>query len=873
MLANFKNHTHERLFALRQVRNLLFILFCTVIITNCGGEDFESGPNEEPGISGNDGSSQDNNSDDGSDDDSTDDETTDNGSDSGGNDDETEGNDGTDTGSDDDGTGGDEGSDTGAGDDTSDDSGDGSGESSSGETSASINTITLVNTDTQVSLITLEDAALIDLGSFTSGLSIEANVEGASSVKFILSGAMSFEKVEGGAPYLLAGDFSGVYSAFEFVPGTYDLRIEAWSDANAGGELMAFTELSFDVVAAGDDGSGDDDSGGDDSGDGDSGNDGTGDDDSGDDSAGNDGSGGDDSGDDGDTVASPGSCGEEYDGTNTTVTAHLKSLTRINGVSPEGVYFSAQDSTSTNCVDLTGGSDATACASGQFLGFHFNFDDPDSGNFETTGNSKNRQISGAPRAVHVFECEGEGNSRWNSETRQCEFAVKVRVQEPAGNYDDACLRVNIKPQAEAFAAEDTYCISAENDFAECPAGVPEANKLNDTPSIGNFENSRVLFARGSVATYSSVCIDYTESNVRIGAYGSGSDPLVAGLNIGRRGSCGQTIPTIEERPNTITVDNYPRLQKDEFGHIIDGWAFDISASDLRVGSAQAGMATTLVTLHKLDMDWSETGEYDGMVKLGDDGKNCSENGNLPCEYVQYPYGLVVSEITSIANESNLPLVNFNCFTDCGIVNSAVIGSKAKRAIEHNMRVMGSWGMVVSNSWFGGDHIGGRGGKNKITLRNFKPDGQTSLNVNPEDFETGNHDSNGPGWVREPELPRQFTPHYQFMIDNIFGDTEQMPSSNEAGFMHIGAGTQYAGVFGSTFLGAPGRETNSSLFALGGRHIVTAGTNYIDNVPCRFDDSNGTNSVYTDYFLIYADTPNGACNQAGVTSIAPEPESP
>ena len=73
----------------------------------------------------------------------------------------------------------------------------------------------------------------------------------------------------------------------------------------------------------------------------------------------------------------------------TTISADLRSLTRVDGVSPETIYFSADQSFDNNDHSLQHRYGR--------LAYHFNFDDPDSGNFSTTGNSKNSQVGGSPR--------------------------------------------------------------------------------------------------------------------------------------------------------------------------------------------------------------------------------------------------------------------------------------------------------------------------------------------------------------------------------------------------------------------------------------------------------------------------------------------
>ena len=245
--------------------------------------------------------------------------------------------------------------------------------------------------------------------------------------------------------------------------------------------------------------------------------------------------------------------------------ASIEILTRPVGISLETVYFSAQNSSDPNCLDFSGGNDIQACRTGQYFGYHFDFDDPDSGIFTVSGNSKNSQISGAPRAAHTFVCEGSSNSRWNDANQQCEFAVKVRVQNPAGDWDDICADIATKPQNVEYSVAETYCISSDSDFSDCPIGVPVENHLSDSPPQNlqtNLSHSRILYQRGSTGMYSPMCIGYDERDIRVDAYGQGTDPLIQEVVIGTALGCNDRIP------NNVQFIGYDVLSKNQDGYVI-----------------------------------------------------------------------------------------------------------------------------------------------------------------------------------------------------------------------------------------------------------------------------------------------------------------
>jgi hypothetical protein len=555
-----------------------------------------------------------------------------------------------------------------------------------------------------------------------------------------------------------------------------------------------------------------------------------------------------------------------------TVMADLQILTRAQGVSPETVYFSAQQSSDSTCLDYAGGSDQEACRTGQYLGFHFNFDDPDSGLYETTQNSKNSQVSGSPRAAHTFECDGSENSRWNPQSQQCEFAVKVRVQNPLGDWADACSLVTIAPQHLTYASADTYCISSGSDFSDCPAGVPLANQLTNSPAQNpniNRTGSRILYQRGSTGIYDPLCLRYDEHHIRVDSYGEGSNPVIASLSLGTAQGCNDHIPT------TMQLNSYPLLSKDSSGYIDAGWHFANSVANLRVGSVSVGMSATLLTLHQLDLDWSQGGGFNGYVALNSAGWNCYNNNELDCALVPHPYGIFVSEVSSHGNDVDdlLPGVNFGCFNDCGLINSAFLGAYGKTAFEHNLRIMGAWGMVINNSHMAGNHIGGNGNKSKITLRQVRTDAAASELTDPENFVSGNHAGTGPGWQRTADETEHFSPHYNFLIDNILGDSDQNPLTEEASWLELHPGHQYSSLYGSRFLTWAGTDTNSTQIALGGRYLSTHETTFNGtNVTCRLRARGYPQpSYYFDEDLIFSDAPDGACN--GAVRALPVPDEP
>ncbi|MCF6264905.1 MAG: hypothetical protein L3J24_15135, partial [Xanthomonadales bacterium] len=418
-----------------------------------------------------------------------------------------------------------------------------------------------------------------------------------------------------------------------------------------------------------------------------------------------------------------------------------------------------------------------------------------------------------------------------------------------------------------------------SDFTDCPAGVPAANRLTDSPPQNlqtNLSHSRILYQRGSAGMYSPMCIGYDESDIRIDAYGTGSDPLIEEVVMGTAQGCNDQIPS------NAQVSGYDVLSKNASGHVISGWAFGNGAANLRLRNLTLGMSATLLTLHNLDLDWSAGGPFsvprNGYVSLNTNGRDCYNNNGLDCDLVPYPYGIFLSEVRSVGDVDNMgavghiPDLNIGCFNDCGMVNSAIIGSYGKAAFEHNLRVMGAWGLVVSNSHFAGDHAGDRGRKSKITLRQIRSDTIASQVVNPENFISGNHVGDGPGWQRNSDTAQHFYPHYNFLVDNMLGDTINTVTE-DAGWLDLRPGHQYSSAFGTEFLLWPGADFNAGQMFLGGRNITTHNTTFNGtNITCRFNSRAWPEPSYQfNESLIFSDASNSQCN--GVTRNLPTPLQP
>ena len=314
-------------------------------------------------------------------------------------------------------------------------------------------------------------------------------------------------------------------------------------------------------------------------------------------------------------------------------------------------------------------------------------------------------------------------------------------------------------------------------------------------------------------------------------------------------------------PNNASAASYPPLTKNQAGHITQGWAYDITITGLRLGSARGGMATTLVTWHDLDLDWSENAIYDGEIVLGNFGRYCTINSDLDCSEVPYPYGIFVTDTVAISHPDNLAGVNINCFLQCGLINSGIAGVDSKTAVEHNFRIQGAWGLVLSNVWLRGGHIGPNGRKSRATFRNLETEIASSLTADPEDFGDVHY-------LRTNVDADRWSNRYNMVIDSRFNEELQLPEHQSASFVEFRSGHQYSGIYNNEFFDDPVSE--GAQIRLGGTNIFARDNIYNGvDIECRFDDTFQNGTLYQDNTLIFADSSN--CNDL-VSEIA-EPLTP
>jgi hypothetical protein len=116
----------------------------------------------------------------------------------------------------------------------------------------SVNSLTLVNADTDADIRALTNGATINLALDGTNLNVRANTTPAAvgSVRFAYDGNANY-RTENAAPYALAGDSSGNYNSWTPTLGSHTLTATPYTGANASGTAGTPLTITFDVINSG----------------------------------------------------------------------------------------------------------------------------------------------------------------------------------------------------------------------------------------------------------------------------------------------------------------------------------------------------------------------------------------------------------------------------------------------------------------------------------------------------------------------------------------------------------------------------------------------------------------------------------------------
>ncbi len=333
------------------------------------------------------------------------------------------------------------------------------------------------------------------------------------------------------------------------------------------------------------------------------------------------------------------------------------------------------------------------------LGYHFTFDDPNSGEHHVTGMSKNDEIGG-PIATHTFVCNEP----------LCLYNVGVRAQNETGDYDDDYVQIKVFSPDVVYSLADTYCVSKSEVWTGCPS---YAHKINKLPVLGSYSGKRILLSRGEVFD-GNVCIDYRESNVHIGAYGDPAKPvpeLLNTVNVGVNGRCSNATLTTNEVQNIDNIGPH-----------------NVTISNLRAPEIVMGMTYDQVGFHNIDMNYKDK-SYGGHIELASNTNMCTKQSKLDCAVIPYPTGLYFDNVTVIQSDAvatssggGVLISGYNC----PMINwLGMIGSEFWNSNQHQLRLEGAQNFNFSHN----NILGNTRGTKKQHPMTIRSCGPSNIDIN------------------------------------------------------------------------------------------------------------------------------------------------
>ncbi len=330
------------------------------------------------------------------------------------------------------------------------------------------------------------------------------------------------------------------------------------------------------------------------------------------------------------------------------------------------------------------------------LGYYFNFNDASSGDFATTGLSKNSQ-QGGPMAAHTFICQPDHPQY---ESGVCEFAVAVSARNALGDTGTAQILITVDSPEHAFSEQDTICISTSGNYGGDMACPVNAERRTSMLAMGEFSGKRVLLRRGE--SFAEICVNYSERNILIEPFGNTADgrPVIEGSMYLGVDNCGDYLPE-----NNAEIANYGQT-----------WTTNVTVTGLRVPDVGYGMSYSQVGVHDLDMNYYDESSG-GTFAIASNGDRCLNDVDLDCENIPLPVGAYISETEIVGSESGVLSVGVNIGGfNCPVINwIGFVGNTVWNANEHNFRIEGFWRGVWSHNVMRGHHHNS-GRKHTITLR-------------------------------------------------------------------------------------------------------------------------------------------------------------
>lgn len=238
------------------------------------------------------------------------------------------------------------------------------------------------------------------------------------------------------------------------------------------------------------------------------------------------------------------------------------SASRTSGVAPLAVFF---DTAGTSGLD---GDDDLAA------NFTWDFGDPSSGVWPTTGKSRNAATGFL--AAHVFETPGT-------------YVVSLGVRDRAGRLGPTeTLTVSVTDPAVVYAGTATRCVSRTGDFTGAPAGcdtVASTDLGAQLSWLNGAANPRLLLRRGEAWPAVTLALNGAGPNT-LGAFGAGALPLLQlGYTAGQ--SAGMLVSGSDWRVMDLDLDGINLPPRNSEGDTaVGGGGVDFLGMNLSIHDGQ-----------------------------------------------------------------------------------------------------------------------------------------------------------------------------------------------------------------------------------------------------------------------------------------------
>lgn len=474
---------------------------------------------------------------------------------------------------------------------------------------------------------------------------------------------------------------------------------------------------------------------------------------------------------------------------------------RTVGVSPMTVVFSA-----------AGTVDSVRDSHDVFRenGYYFDFDDLAAENYTygtNAGLSTNTSVGG-PIVSHTFVVPDGGGS--------VNFNVLVRVKNPEGLESLANIVITCQAQDDYYSAANTICVSNTLSLAadwttyDTPAPLGAAKQAT-LPNWDEFDGKRIMLFRGDDFTgeaIPSIIARIGQNNCMVTVFGDDISPKPIVSNV---------IPG-----SSNTTGNSTFTDADV---IAWGWPNTFTVEKLRTPFVNYPPAYSHLGVYDLDMDF-ESEPSGGYLQLSNNSEQSYTDPNLSQSNVPFPVGCYAAKCRVVGSTASLPNVNIGAFNAPYLLWAGISDCYARKADEHNLRLMSYQTLAIHDCDLRGEHVGGAGPKSRFTIRS------KGHNTSEGDLVGKSREITGQGYYEYPLSQLA-------VVQRVLDDPSSVGNSTFSGSGPSNIGSlsliQDVVIRDCTFVNNPTSGLGNIKVAIAGKWMSSVEHTYLNNVSGRSSD--------------------------------------